>query len=91
MKKQSDYLNKSGKEPETMNNNFAELTDSELANVVGGISESACFFYTIKKGDCLSVIAQRYGTTVAILLSLNSIKNPNIITEGAVIRVPFKT
>lgn len=39
--------------------------------------------YTVKSGDTLSHIAQRYGTTVASILSLNpSIRNPNLIYPG---------
>mgnify|MGYP000020897061 FL=1 len=35
--------------------------------------------YTVKYGDTLSGIAYRYGTTVSNLVSLNGIKNPNLI------------
>lgn len=39
--------------------------------------------YTVKSGDTLSAIAQRYGTTVNSIVSLNpSIKNPNLIYPG---------
>lgn len=38
--------------------------------------------YTVKAGDTLSAIAHRYGTTVANLVSLNNIKNANLIYVG---------
>ena len=39
--------------------------------------------YTVKKGDTLSQIAQRYGTTVSSIVALNpSIQNPNLIYPG---------
>lgn len=38
--------------------------------------------YTIKKGDTLSAIAKRFGTTVAKLVKDNNIKNPNLIHPG---------
>ncbi|MDY0394807.1 GH25 family lysozyme [Virgibacillus halophilus] len=38
--------------------------------------------HTVKKGETLSGIAKKYGTTVNKLSNLNSIKNPNIIHPG---------
>lgn len=43
--------------------------------------------YTVKKGDTLSGIAKKHGTTVAKLVKLNEIKNPNIIHVGQVLKV----
>lgn len=38
--------------------------------------------YKVKKGDTLSKIAKKYGTTVAKLAKDNKIKNPNLIHRG---------
>jgi LysM repeat protein len=47
--------------------------------------------YVVKKGDTLSAIAKRYGTTVDALLKANpNIKNPNLIKVGQVINIPGK-
>lgn len=44
--------------------------------------------YTVKKGDTLSGIARKYGTTVSALMKLNpDIKNANLIYVGQVIVV----
>lgn len=43
--------------------------------------------YTIKRGDTLSQIAQRYNTTVASIVSLNNISNPNLIYAGDTIKI----
>lgn len=43
--------------------------------------------YTIRPGDTLSGIAQRFGTTVQELQRLNQIQNPNRIYAGQVIRI----
>lgn len=43
--------------------------------------------YIVKSGDTLSEIALRYGTTVNKLVSLNGIKNPNLIYPGQVLRI----
>lgn len=44
--------------------------------------------YTIKKGDTLSEVALTFGTTVDLICSQNSIKNPNRIYVGQVIQIP---
>ena len=45
--------------------------------------------YTVKKGDILSKIAQKYGVTTAAIMGLNpSIKDPNKIYVGQVIKIP---
>ncbi|MCH6255270.1 LysM peptidoglycan-binding domain-containing protein [Puniceicoccaceae bacterium K14] len=51
-------------------------------------SEPTTFDYTIKKGDSLSAIAKKNGTTLKKLSQLNGIKNPNKIKVGQVIKVP---
>ena len=44
--------------------------------------------YTIRWGDTLSSIAQRYHTTVAQIASANRIQNPNRIYAGEKIIIP---
>ena len=44
-------------------------------------------FYVVKPGDCLSVIAKNYGTTVNQLVEWNGIKNANLINVGQKLRV----
>lgn len=44
--------------------------------------------YTVKRGDTLSGIAQKYGTTVEALASTNGIKNKHLIQVGQVLRIP---
>ncbi len=44
-------------------------------------------FYTIQRGDTLSEIANRYGTTVQELVDINGIANPNLIYPGETIRI----
>lgn len=43
--------------------------------------------YTVKKGDTLSAIAIKYGTTVKKLAKDNNIKNPNLIYVNQKIRI----
>lgn len=46
--------------------------------------------YTVKRGDTLSDIAQRHGTTPKQLCAINGIKNPNHIEEGQKIALSAK-
>jgi lysozyme len=43
--------------------------------------------YTVKSGDNLTKIASRYGTTVNALVTLNGIKNANLINVGQVLKL----
>lgn len=45
------------------------------------------FYYTVKKGDTLTKIAETYGTSVAQIVTWNGINNPNLISVGQVLRV----
>ena len=44
--------------------------------------------YTVKKGDTLSAIASKYGTTYQALAKYNGIADPNVISIGQKIRIP---
>ena len=44
--------------------------------------------YKIKRGDTLSSLARRFGTTVEQLARLNGIKNPNLIYEAKNLFIP---
>ena len=43
--------------------------------------------YIVRRGDTLYGIAQRFGTTVAKLVQLNGISNPNLIYPGQVLKI----
>lgn len=52
---------------------------------ISGTSETV---YTVVRGDTLSGIAAKYGTTYQKLAQYNGIANPNIISVGQKIRIP---
>ncbi|MDE7436654.1 MAG: N-acetylmuramoyl-L-alanine amidase [Lachnospiraceae bacterium] len=56
----------------------------KVAPVQQQVSEST---YTVNKGDTLSGIAKKYGTTVSELMKLNAIKDANLIFAGQKIRI----
>ena len=60
-----------------IDNTNIEETDNQTQTV----------FYTVKKGDTLSQIAAKYGTTVSEIASINKIKNPNLIYPGQILRI----
>jgi len=60
-----------------------KIVDQKLKGTVA----SDPVYHTVVKGDTLSGIAKKYGTTVADLVKLNNIKNANMIILGQNIRV----
>ena len=49
--------------------------------------QAADVYYVVKRGDTLSAIASKYGTTYQRLAQINGIANPNRIYVGQKIRV----
>lgn len=44
-------------------------------------------YYVVRRGDTLSGIASRFGTTYQKLMKLNGIRNPNLIYAGQRLRI----
>ena len=57
-------------------------------NPSSGSTSSAEQVYTVRAGDTLSKIAEKYGTTYQKLASYNGIANPNKINVGQKIKIP---
>ena len=57
----------------------------EVLKVTGTASQQSTYY--VQAGDTLSAIASKFGTTVASLVSLNHISNPNVIYVGQKIYV----
>lgn len=47
--------------------------------------------YIVKKGDTLTKIAKKYGTTVDALVKANGIKNPDVIKVGQKLTIPSES
>ena len=62
-----------------------DAVQRKVNELCGGSSSGT--YYIVKSGDTLSGIASRYKTTVAQLVRLNGIKNPNLIYVNQKIRV----
>lgn len=77
---------------QTLRTNYAQKFYDEFANSHNEIKNNDSTntsppTYTIKKGDTLSQIAERFNTTVNKLASINNIKDPNIIYPGRVLKL----
>ncbi len=46
------------------------------------------FWYTVQRGDYLSLIAKRFGVSVTAIIQANNITNPNIIRVGQKLWIP---
>lgn len=46
--------------------------------------------YTVKRGETLSAVAQRYGTSVSVLARVNRLDDPNLIIAGQRLRIPAR-
>ena len=64
---------------------FAAIA-KKLGGASGGTTEtSGPTIYTVKSGDTLSKIADKYGTTVDTMVEINAIQNRNLIRVGQVL------
>jgi|SRR5579859_7933852 len=66
-----------------------------IANVNGGTVVAfnsgvgrRTFVYVVRPGDTLRILATRYRTSIAALVQMNHIQNPNLIFAGQVLFVP---
>lgn len=55
---------------------------------VAGLSNAAYITYTVQVSDTLDEIATAFNTTVAAIVSLNSLANPSLIFPGQFIHIP---
>ncbi|MEN9847926.1 MAG: hypothetical protein RL368_666, partial [Pseudomonadota bacterium] len=70
---------------------FSVLIVPHLSGCAGFANNApnAISVYTVQRGDTLSLIAQRFGTSFAELVKLNHLISPYSVRTGQVLRVPF--
>ena len=79
-----DYLyNRHGEIAAEVNRRLGVADTAPDAGAAQGVT-----VYTVKKGDTLSQIAAKYGTTYQAIAAFNGIKNPNVIRVGQKIKTP---
>ena len=82
-----DYLyNRHGEIAAEVNRRLGVADTAPDAGAAQGVT-----VYTVKKGDTLSQIASKYGTTYQAIAAYNGIKNPNAIRVGQKIKIPAST
>ena len=82
-----DYLyNRHGEIAAEVNRRLGVADTAPDAGAAQGVT-----VYTVKKGDTLSQIAAKYGTTYQAIAAFNGIKNPNVIRVGQKIKIPAAT
>lgn len=82
-----DYLyNRHGEIAAEVNRRLGVADTAHDAGAAQGVT-----VYTVKKGDTLSQIAAKYGTTYQAIAAYNGIKNPNVIRVGQKIKIPAST
>lgn len=82
-----DYLyNRHGEIAAEVNRRLGVADTAPDAGAAQGVT-----VYTVKKGDTLSQIAAKYGTTYQKIAAYNGIKNPNVIRVGQKIKIPTAT
>ena len=82
-----DYLyNRHGEIAAEVNRRLGVADTAPDAGAAQGVT-----VYTVKKGDTLSQIAAKYGTTYQAIAAYNGIKKPNAIRVGQKIKIPAST
>ena len=82
-----DYLyNRHGEIAAEVNRRLGVADTAPDAGAAQGVT-----VYTVKKGDTLSRIAAKYGTTYQEIAAYNGIANPNLIRVGQKIKIPAAT
>lgn len=66
---------------------YTEIQAEVNKRLTGNTSSSSAKTYTVKKGDTLTAIAKKYGTTVAKLKKANNIANANKIYVGQKLKI----
>ena len=59
----------------------------EVQNKINGEKKDTSVYYTVKSGDTLSEIAEKYGTTYPAIAKLNGISNPDKIYAGQKLKI----
>ena len=51
-------------------------------------AEDVFGYYMVQRGDNLTKIAKKFGTSVSVIVRINKIMNPNLIKPGTTLKIP---
>ncbi len=58
-----------------------------MGEIKGNEYETNHIIYTVRRGNTLTYIANRFGVTIQSIVQLNGIRNPNLIFTGERLRI----
>lgn len=88
----SGYVDRDEYTDDILLSDASKIPSTSTPNESNPVRYSDTITYTVKRGDTLSEIALRYGTTVSEIVSLNNnISNPNLIFPGEEFRIITNT
>lgn len=62
-------------------------TTNDISIITSDIYETNHIIYTVRRGDTLTSISEKYGVTIQSIVQLNNIANPNLIYAGERLRI----
>ena len=71
-----------------MSDQITALDERELEQAAGGRFLGPTFVYVLQEGDSLSLLAQRFGTTVRVLRELKDLQDPSRVKPGTRLLIP---
>ncbi|MFT8869564.1 LysM peptidoglycan-binding domain-containing protein [Liquorilactobacillus nagelii] len=66
---------------------YSTIYPGQIIKVLGSAATSSKVYYTVKKGDTVSGIANLYGVSISQIKNLSGLKNANFIYVGQSLRV----
>lgn len=68
-----------------------KVNNEKLENVSGGIKKATgrYTFHKVQPGETLASIARDYNVSQSTIISLNGIKNPDLIYPGQSLKIPL--
>ncbi|MCI4659641.1 LysM peptidoglycan-binding domain-containing protein [Cryobacterium zhongshanensis] len=67
----------------------APVTPPDRGSDQTGVPAQADQVYYIQDGDTLTSLSARFGMSIDYIANYNAVRDVNVISEGAVLRVPF--
>jgi len=77
-----------GDDSEQVSNTLPPIATTTTTTTVLVTTTTVPLFYTVQPGDILSVVAEQFGVSVADIMALNNMTDPDHIEVGEQLRIP---